>query len=609
MMESALFSSKNLDALRAIAAEAKALNAPIEAYAVAKHGISEAQFYRDLAQTFSCPFLENPELAMLDDPQSALKSGLAKLALERQDVRYAFAPRGERLERLLEHFYGEGGVMPPAVALTTPSRFEDAVVRAGQKTYVQWCAHSVSQIDPRGSARQLSRPRAVGWLLALEALALAGALLAPETTTTVICLLLGLFILMWTGLRLAASLQPDEDTPYCPALDDAQLPLYTVLVALYKEGNVVADLVDALRKLDWPVEKLDIKLLIEADDLQTRMALESLNLQPPFSVVTVPDGPPRTKPRALNMGLMLAQGALIAVYDAEDRPDPLQLRKAYAALRQGRGKVGCVQARLDIDNGGDSWLSSQFMLEYAVLFHILLPGFSRLSLPLPLGGTSNHFLTAYLRLLGGWDAWNVTEDADLGFRLARKGFSTHTILSGTSEEAPYTFRPWLKQRTRWIKGWMQTYLVHMQNPLKTYKELGFAGFFALQGIMAGGVLSPLFFPFALPLIGLQIQQGRFMQWDGTLLGSIALWIELLVLVAGTLGGFFPAFVLAWRQRSSGRFWQMLARIPAMPLYWLCVSIAGWRAAFQLVFDPHLWEKTDHGMALNRTSASQMIKHP
>ncbi|MCB1510114.1 MAG: glycosyltransferase, partial [Hyphomicrobiaceae bacterium] len=242
---------------------------------------------------------------------------------------------------------------------------------------------------------------------------------------------------------------------------DQTLPVYSVLVPLFREAEVLPGLVRALYRLDYPPEKLDILIILEAVDAETLAVAKSLGLPGHFRIVIVPDGAPRTKPKALNFALRFARGAFVTVFDAEDVPEPTQLLDAVDAFRRARGRrLGCVQARLNIYNHRSSWLAAQFTLEYSALFDGMLPALQRLRLPIPLGGTSNHFPRSILDELGGWDPFNVTEDADLGIRLARAGYEIEMLASTTWEEAPATIRDWLPQRTRWLKGWMQTYLVH-----------------------------------------------------------------------------------------------------------------------------------------------------
>ena len=258
--------------------------------------------------------------------------------------------------------------------------------------------------------------------------------------------------------------------------------------------NVVGNLVAAIRALDYPPEKLDVKLVLEADDHETRRALARLDLGPPFTIITAPPLGPRTKPKALNAALPFARGSFTVVYDAEDVPEPDQLRRAFAAFTAADDRLACVQASLTIDNPADSWLARMFTASYAGQFDALLPGLAALRLPFPLGGSSNHFRTAVLRQVGGWDPYNVTEDADLGIRLHRLGYRCAALSSATYEEAPARFRPWLRQRTRWYKGWMQTWLVHMRSPVRLVRELTVGGALAFQLFLACNVLAALVHP-------------------------------------------------------------------------------------------------------------------
>jgi cellulose synthase/poly-beta-1,6-N-acetylglucosamine synthase-like glycosyltransferase len=222
----------------------------------------------------------------------------------------------------------------------------------------------------------------------------------------------------------------------------------------------------------------------------------------------VPDLNPRTKPKVLNYVLPLARGEYLVIYDAEDRPERGQLRRAFNAFRSGPPKLATVQARLNIYNADDNWLT----LEYTALFDGLLPALDRLKLPIPLGGTSNHFHVPALKWLMAWDPFNVTEDADLGTRLALNGYRCQVISSTTYEEAPRRFMSWVRQRTRWLKGFVQTWLVHMRSPRALWRELGPRGFLAFQVMVGGTVLSALVHPWFYVLVGYDLLAA--ICWDG-----------------------------------------------------------------------------------------------
>lgn len=364
--------------------------------------------------------------------------------------------------------------------------------------------------------------------------------------------------------------------------NQARLPTYTILCPLYREANVVADLVAALARLDYPANALDIKLLVEGDDADTvdaaiRAAANAAHIE----VVIVPPAAPRTKPKALNVGLTRAMGAYVVVYDAEDRPHPQQLRAALAAFEDGGGDLACVQAPLSVDNAGASWIARQFAAEYAIQFREMLPLLASLKLPLPLGGTSNHFRVDILRAVGGWDPYNVTEDADLGFRLAREGFRSDMTGPPTCEEAPVTFNAWLNQRARWIKGHMQTWLVLMRNPWRTAREMGPLKFVAMQITLGGGILAAFAHgPLAFIILVAALSPYDLKPADFTL---------------ALLGYTTALFAALTASALSGSLSHARAAL-TMCFYWPLGTIAAWRALFELIVRPHHWAKTTHGVS-------------
>jgi cellulose synthase/poly-beta-1,6-N-acetylglucosamine synthase-like glycosyltransferase len=373
--------------------------------------------------------------------------------------------------------------------------------------------------------------------------------------------------------------------PAVAAAGALPLPRYTVLVPLYREPLVVESLLTALAALDYPAERLEVLLLLEADDTATHaaaLAQSALMTRASARVVVVPAGLPRTKPRACNHGLELARGELVVVYDAEDRPEPDQLKKAVVAFRQlGPGTV-CLQAKLNYDNWRHNILSRLFTLEYTAWFDLYLPGLHALGLPIPLGGTSNHFRTAALRALGGWDAHNVTEDCELGIRLARERHATWILDSTTWEEACSAPGPWLRQRSRWVKGYLQTFFVHTRDLRGLVRDLGLwrtVGMILTVGGLAGSLV--LAVP-ALGLFGLALVCG--LPWHADPL----LWILL---------GFAAAFTLAhiYAVQQRGR-WQLMAYGLLLPLYWLLMGVAALRGFLHFFSRPFYWDKTPHGLS-------------
>ena len=386
-------------------------------------------------------------------------------------------------------------------------------------------------------------------------------------------------VLAWLG----GTERPDQSSP--PTVDDA-LPRYTILVPLYREANVLPRLIQALVALDYPSSKLDIMLIVEVDDQDTASVAEGLALDRRFHIVRVPPGMPRTKPRACNYALGFALGEFTVIYDAEDRPEPDQLRKAVAKFRQSPKEIVCLQAHLNFYNANENWLTRLFALDYALWFDTLLPGLEFLQVPIPLGGTSNHFRTSQLRALGAWDPYNVTEDADLGIRIARMGMRVTMLNSTTFEEAPTNLGGWLKQRSRWLKGYMQTWLVHMREPHVLLRDIGWRGFFALQLFLSGSVLSALVNPLLWLIF---LTSNNFMS---PLTDRVSAIIALLGLLGGNLV-LTGLAISAPRKRG----WNELAPYGfTVAFYWALISIAAWRGLWQLITRPFHWEKTEHGLS-------------
>ncbi len=446
----------------------------------------------------------------------------------------------------------------------------------------------------RGRLTSLAR-----YLLRL-AVPTAVLILAPLTVIDVFSVILAIWFLLFTSLRLAGCFSPRKRRPGPPRLHDSQLPVYTVVAALYREASSVAPLMQYIGELDYPREKLDIKLVIELDDLGTRAAIARLGPMPNVQVIIAPDVGPRTKPKALNCALTFARGTFITVFDAEDRPEPGQLRDALDVFRTHESDVVCAQASLCIDNTADGWLPRMFTAEYAGQFDVFLQGFSNFELPLPLGGSSNHFRTCVLREVGGWDSYNVTEDADLGFRLARFKYRCVMFPSTTYEEAPAQFGAWLRQRSRWMKGWMQTWSVHMRSPRQLWRDAGPGGFFTLNIIVGGNVLTALAHPF---LIGEILVRSVMSAFDSSVSSFFAkpfIELYLATIAAGYLTTIAIGLIGLARRGLLREAWVLVLT----PVYWVCLSIAAWRALYQLLTEPYHWEKTEHGLARYSRMASR-----
>ena len=378
-------------------------------------------------------------------------------------------------------------------------------------------------------------------------------------------------------------------------IDPQALPVYSILIPMYKEASSLPGMLEAMRRMDYPASKLDIKLVLEEDDTETLEAAYALKPRYQFDIIRVPPGYPRTKPKACNYALRFARGEFVTVFDADDRPEPAQLQKAVQGFRSLPDDVVCLQARLNYYNANDNWLTRFFALEYSMLFRVQLPGLERLGVPIPLGGTSNHIALERLKLLGEWDPYNVTEDADLGTRLAARGLRTAMIDSDTMEEAPNSSGAWVKQRSRWIKGYMQTWLVHMRHPATLYETLGWQSFLGFQCFIGLSTFTFLSAPLlwavaALWLSGLTgLSAAPFPGWLG--------WLTVFNLGFNIASHWFYTGWCAWRFHPRSIAMAMAAI--TFPLYLILHSIASYKALWQLIVKPHFWEKTTHGLAKTR----------
>lgn len=445
-------------------------------------------------------------------------------------------------------------------------------------------AHTVlssgQKIGLVGAAVVAATGLALNWLVALQIAVGVGTAMYTAT-------LLYRLVLVRRGLRGSHLVQVSDAE--ARSIADEDLPVYSILVPAYREPEVIAKVIAAISVLEYPTDKLDVRLLLEADDEETIAAARLSITGAPFTIVLVPAAEPRTKPKACNFGLQSATGDLVTIYDAEDRPEPLQLRRAVVALARLGDRFACVQARLGYFNATQKMITKWFTIEYGTWFRFLLPGLVSVGAPIPLGGTSNHFRTPLLRALQAWDPYNVTEDADLGIRLARLGYSVGVLDSVTEEEANSDFVNWIKQRSRWYKGYLQTWLVHMRRPVAVHRELGWRGAIGLHLFVLGtpltALINPLFWALAVmwyarkptAVADLFPPQVYYPALACFLLGNLAvIYINLLTTRVINLP-------------------HLLAAAFLVPAYWVMMSIAAAKATYQLVVKPSYWEKTSHGL--------------
>ena len=378
-------------------------------------------------------------------------------------------------------------------------------------------------------------------------------------------------------------------------IDEALLPVYTILVPLHKEVAMLSQIVRRIEMIDWPANKKEVKLLLEWNDTEMTKASEGIKLPPGFTFVTVPKGKVQTKPNALNHGLELATGEFLTIYDAEDRPDPYQLKKAYLGFQRVDPKVVCLQADLSFHNSAQNLLTMFFAAEYSVHFKLWLPGLGNSGSVVPLGGTSNHFRLQVLRELGGWDEHNVTEDADLGVRIGMARYSVGIIDSTTYEEATAQVGNWTRQRSRWIKGYMQTYLVYMRSPWTLIRELGVANFLIFQLVFGLSpltmIVNPIFW--AMTIVYFVTGSGSIQ----SLYPTPVFYLAMLSMGPGNLIFLYLVLTGCMLRGASGdkKAYGQVVWMFLVPFYWGLMSVAAWKGLWQLIIRPHHWEKTNHGL--------------
>ncbi len=442
--------------------------------------------------------------------------------------------------------------------------------------------------------RVLSGGQRVFFILFLVAV-LIGFVLSPLNTgivLVVICVAIYGFASLYKfklfydsfGRRREFDFTPEE----VATVDERECPRYTILVPLFREAAVVSKLTRNLTQLDYPKSKLEIMLLCEEEDDETIQAILDANLPPYFRLLIVPDSQPKTKPKACNYGIQQATGKFVVIYDAEDQPDPDQLKKVLLAWERSEDNVVCVQSKLNYFNTEQNLLTRFFATEYALWFDLLLPGLDASGAPIPLGGTSNHFNREALVELGAWDPFNVTEDADLGLRLHKAGYRTVMLNSTTLEEANSQLKNWIRQRSRWVKGYFQTYLVHMRHPLRLIREIGIPAFFSFQFIVGGTiifVLNPIFW--VLTTLWLFTEAGII---EELFPGFIYYAASLQLFV----GNFVFTYLAVAGSMQRGLF-HLVRYALFSPIYWGLMSIGAWMGFYQLFTKPFYWEKTEHGL--------------
>ncbi|MEO8529141.1 MAG: glycosyltransferase, partial [Pseudolysinimonas sp.] len=497
---------------------------------------------------------------------------------------------------------------PARFVVATSWDIRNLLLTVFHKTIADEAANELFRQNPKLSARQVfSRGQKVGFIV-IVLVGLVSLVIWPVPTVITVLTIVSVAFLASTIFKLMIAMKGAKydvvervSREQVDELLDVDLPKYTVLVPVFREANIVPQLVGNLGNIDYPADKLEVLVLIEDEDHLTREAYLGSNPPPNFHLVNIPKGTPQTKPRACNVGLFLASGEFLVIYDAEDAPDADQLKKCVVAFRRGGAKTVCVQAALNFFNADENVLTRMFTLEYNYWFDYMLAGLDAADLPIPLGGTSNHFRTQALIELGGWDPYNVTEDADLGIRASAMGFRVGVINSTTMEEANTSIPNFIRQRSRWIKGYMQTSLVHARRPLALIREIGLRRFLSFVLLIAG---TPITFLAVIPLYVVTAFTIFIpTQWLEPFFPVWLLWITLVNFVIGSSVMVYLSMMGPYKRGTFDLIlWSLLN-----PVYWILHSLASYKALWQLLFKPHYWEKTEHG--LTHQTRDHAEQHP
>ncbi|WP_018698066.1 glycosyltransferase family 2 protein [Amorphus coralli] len=597
LVERRLISLVQLDEAKELAV---AWNVRLGDVLLARSWLKPRQFYETLAGNFDLPFVDllkqPPDETLMEESDAETFARHLIVPWMRRNGRLVVATADPGPDAILFARRRWGG----AFDLVVTSKFD--IIWSLQSRFREQQSHDavyqLAEIDPDMSAQRVVTVAQLIAIYACLSLVAVGLAFAPIATLIGINLVMTLFylgnfafkaLLVWAGgVGQARSTQALEAE--ARLLHDRELPTYTILVPMFREPEVLPILANALRRLDYPLAKLDIKLVLEEGDHETIDAAKALALEGIFEIIRVPASQPQTKPKACNYALKFARGEFLVIYDAEDKPEPDQLKKVVAAFRSSPDNTACIQCRLNYYNARENWLTRMFTLDYSLWFDMMLPGLERLKVPIPLGGTSNHFRIDVLRELHAWDPFNVTEDADLGIRMTQKGYRVGVIDSTTFEEANCATGNWIRQRSRWIKGYMQTFLVHTRRPVHLVRSIGVLGvigfLFFIGGTMLSGLLNPLFW-----LI--------FVAWLVTstsgfdiLFPPLLLYFALFNLLAGNGLFIYLTMVAPFR-----RGW--LELVPyglSVFWYWMLTSVAAYKALWQLISNPFYWEKTQHGIS-------------
>ena len=574
------------------------IDAPLGEIMVSEGLVAQEDVLAALARQYGAQLVDlaadPPEPAMARRLPSSicLSQGVVPWAMLGDAVLVATA-RPDRFDHLRTCMGADGPRLLPVIA--DELQIQDAISRLYGAELAQKAATRVPAVESCRTWNMESTGRCLG-AGAVAALALAALVWSPLWALTVMMLLAFTTLMMTTTLKAAAfwaQLSPrlaDRTDPAPPLATPFRLPKVSILVPLLKEKEIAGALIKRLSRLTYPKSLLNVVLVLEADDEVTRDTIARTELPAWISVIVVPSANRlTTKPRALNYALDFCQGSIIGVWDAEDAPEPDQIERVVTRFQTAPDNVACLQGVLDYYNARTNWLSRCFTIEYATWFRMVLPGIARLGLVVPLGGTTLFFRRDILEKLGGWDAHNVTEDADLGTRLARHGYVTEMLPSVTYEEANCRAWPWVRQRSRWLKGFMITWLVHMRNPGQLIRELGVLRFLGLQTIFLATFsqffLAPFLWSFWITLFGVPHPVGLT-------LGTEVLWFLMgAFLIAEVINLTICMVAVSGREHR-----HLMPFVFTLPFYFPLGAIASYKALKEIIFKPFYWDKTQHGVS-------------
>ncbi|WP_370628851.1 glycosyltransferase family 2 protein [Celeribacter sp. PS-C1] len=558
------------------------------------HGmVSERALYTALARQFHAEIAHfdqsPPDVRLIDriGADECLRRGILPWRQAGGTVLIASC-RPEQFEELRPRLTVIFG--PVRLAVTSETALHEALLKSRQR---RLASQAETRVAAHESCREMDIRKLTRLISSLAIVGLLIALISPLTAAILLTSWAVITLVISTALKLAAAFaqarnSKTRQSTFASKRIKSALPIVSIMVPLFKEREIATRLIKRVSRLNYPRELLDICLVVEEDDTITQEAIAGTDLPRWMRQIIVPRGGVKTKPRALNFALDFCRGSIVGIYDAEDAPEPEQIHKVAAHFAQADPQVACVQGILDFYNARTNWLSRCFTVEYATWFRVILPGYEKMGLTVPLGGTTLFFRRDAIEELGGWDAHNVTEDADLGIRLARHGYRTELLHTVTEEEANCRLWPWIKQRSRWLKGYAMTYAMHMQKPGKLWRDLGPWRFFGVQALFLGAlsqfVLAPFLWSFWMFPLGLPHPMRGVLPHDLlVVLGAVFLFSEVITIATSMVATSTSKHKWLW-------LW-----VPTLHFYYPLATLAALKGLWEVVSKPYYWDKTAHGI--------------